>query len=43
MASMDKAAISLIIPVFNAEHYIAATIYSVLAQTLPAAEIIASG
>ena len=38
---MDKAAISLVIPVFNAERYIAATIESVLAQTVPADEIIA--
>lgn len=38
---MDNAGISVIIPVFNAEQYIAATIESVLAQTLPAAEIIA--
>ena len=38
---MDNAGISVIIPVFNAERYIAATIESVLAQTLPAAEIIA--
>jgi glycosyltransferase involved in cell wall biosynthesis len=38
---MDKAAISLVIPVFNAERYIAATIESALAQTLPADEIIA--
>lgn len=38
---MDKTGISLIIPVFNAKRYIAATIESALAQTLPADEIIA--